>query len=143
MPLARYFSFVGSLLLALLFLADWYFPKLIAPPATAGVDKTIIRLHSAHKWPEATIFDTSLPTIVPPPTPVIFATQRPLQPVAQAEGPSQAFAMAIKEAPAGGAERLKVARKQPGKRRSKVANARAPQLAAYDTGFRSIVPAGW
>ena len=53
MPLVRYFTVAGSLLLALLFLADWYFPKLVAPPATAGVDKTIIRLHSAHRWPEA------------------------------------------------------------------------------------------
>jgi hypothetical protein len=64
MPLARYFTFVGSLLLALLFLADWYFPKLVAAPARAGVDKTIIRLHSAHKWPEAIVFDTTLPTLV-------------------------------------------------------------------------------
>ena len=66
MPLVRYFTVTSSLLLALLFLADWYFPKLVAPPATAGVDKTIIRLHSAHRWPEAVVFDTSLPTIVPP-----------------------------------------------------------------------------
>ena len=77
MPLARYFTFTGSLLLALLFLADWYFPKLVAPPATAGVDKTIIRLHSAHKWPEAIVFDTNtIPAHLaaadtpPPPSPV-------------------------------------------------------------------------
>jgi hypothetical protein len=73
MPLARYFAVVGSLLLTLLFLADWYFPKLVAAPATAGVDKTIIRRHSAHRWPEATVFDTTLRTIVPPPAPLIFA----------------------------------------------------------------------
>ncbi len=143
MPLARYFTFVGGLLLALLFLADWYFPKLVAPPATAGVDKSIIRLHTAHKWPEATVFDTSLPTIVPPPAPLIFAVQRPPQPVARAEAPTQAFAMAIKEAPAAGAERLKPARKQRGQRKTRFANARTPHLASYETGFRSVMPAGW
>jgi hypothetical protein len=141
MPLARYFTFVGSLLLALLFLADWYFPKLVAPPATAGVDKSIIRLHTAHKWPEATVYDTSLPTIVPPPSPMIFAERRP--PVAQAEAPTQAFAMAIKESPATGTELLKPARKQPGKRKTKFANARAPHLASYAFGARSVAPAGW
>jgi hypothetical protein len=143
MPLARYFTFVGSLLLALLFLADWYFPKLVAPPATAGVDKSIIRLQSAHKWPEATVFDTSLLTIVPPPALLIFAVQRPPQPVAQAEAPTQAFAMAIKETPAAGAERLKPARKQPGKRKTRLAHARTPHLASYEIGFRNVVPAGW
>ena len=143
MPLARYFSVVGSLLLALLFLADWYFPKLVAAPATAGVDKTIIRLHTAHKWPEATVFDTSLPTIVPPPEPLILAERRPPPPVAQAKAPTQAFAMAITESPAAGAERLKPARKQPGKRKTRFANARPPHLASYEIGFRSAVPAGW
>jgi hypothetical protein len=143
MPLARYFTFAGSLLLALLFLADWYFPKLVVPPATAGVDKSIIRLHSAHRWPEATVYDTSLPTIVPPSTPLIFAVQRPPQPVAQAEAPTQAFAMAIKETPAAGTERLKPAGKQPGKRKTRFVNARSPQLASYEIGFRSVMPAGW
>jgi hypothetical protein len=142
MPLARYFTFAGSLLLALLFLADWYFPKLVAPPATAGVDKSIIRLHSAHKWPEATVYDTSLPTIVPPPAPLIFAVQRPPQPAAGAEAPTRAFAMAINDSPAA-AEHLKPARKLPGKRRTRFANARAPHLASYEFGARSIVPAGW
>jgi hypothetical protein len=143
MPLARYFTFVGSLLLALLFLADWYFPKLVAPPATAGVDKTIIRLHTAHKWPEATVYDTSLPTIVPPPAPLILTMQRPPQPIAQAEAPAQAFAMAINEAPAAGAKSLKPARKQPGRRKAGYASARTPHLASYENGFRSPGPAGW
>lgn len=135
MLLARYFTVVGSVLLALLFLADWYFPKLVAPTATAGVDKTIIRLHSAHKWPEATVYDTSLPTIVPPPAPLIFAVQRPPQSVVQAEAPTQAFAMAIKESPPAGAKRLKPVQKQPGKRKT--------TFASDETGFRFMAPAGW
>lgn len=143
MPLARYFAVAGSLLLALLFLADWYFPKLVAAPARAEVDKIIIRLHSAHKWPEATVFDTSLPTIVPPPSPLIVAQRQPPSPIAQAEAPTRAFAMAIAESPAAGAERLKPARKQPVKRRIRTANSRSPHVASYEFGFRSEVPAGW
>ena len=67
MPIGRYFVFSGSLLLALLFLADRYIQNWSRRRRLAGVDKTIIRLHTAHKWPEAIVFDTSLPTIVPPP----------------------------------------------------------------------------
>ena len=67
MPLGRYFAFVGSLLLGLLFIADWYLPS--ASPQTffreARVDKSMIRIKSAHKWPESIVIDTSLPTIVP------------------------------------------------------------------------------
>jgi hypothetical protein len=67
MPLARYFFFVGGVLLALLFASDAVLPKLPAVEATAdpGVDKSIIRIHSDRKWPERIVFDTSLPTIVP------------------------------------------------------------------------------
>src|ERR1019366_2019467 len=32
----------------------------------ARVDKSIIRIKSAHKWPEPLVIDASLPTIVPP-----------------------------------------------------------------------------
>ncbi len=83
MPLGRYFAFTGSLLLALLFLADWYIPK-VAPATVADVDRTIIRIHSAHKWPEAINIDTSLPTIVPPTTTVVAETAaRPAPPASR------------------------------------------------------------
>ena len=68
MPLARYFIFVGGVLLALLFVVDAYLPKLpatVSDRAEAGTDKSIIRIHSDRKWPERIVFDTSLPTIVP------------------------------------------------------------------------------
>ncbi|WP_154070765.1 hypothetical protein [Bradyrhizobium lablabi] len=67
MPLGRYFFYMGTLLLALLFLADWYMPQPAAPTARPEVDRTVIRLHSRDKWPERIVIDTSLPTIVPPP----------------------------------------------------------------------------
>ena len=70
MPLVRYFTFIGSLLLSLLFLADWYMPKLAAEPTHVDVDRSIIRIHSRHKWPDAIVIDTTLPTITPP-APVI------------------------------------------------------------------------
>jgi hypothetical protein len=66
MPLARYFVFVGGVLLALLFIFDAFQPKLPVTDATeAGVDRSVIRIHSDRKWPERVVFDTSLPTIVP------------------------------------------------------------------------------
>src|SRR6478672_13528433 len=67
-PLVRYFFFVGSLLLALLFIAEWYLPASSSQTLfrEARVDKSIIRIKSAHKWPEPIVIDTSLPTIVPP-----------------------------------------------------------------------------
>ena len=68
MPLARYFVFVGGVLLALLFVVGAVLPQLpVADTDTAGaeVDKSTIRIHSDRKWPERVVFDTSLPTVVP------------------------------------------------------------------------------
>jgi hypothetical protein len=70
MPLARYFLFVGGVLLALLLLINVVLPKLPveAEGAEAGRDKAVIRIQSDRKWPERVVFDTNLPTIVPPQT---------------------------------------------------------------------------
>jgi hypothetical protein len=89
MPLVRYFVFVGGILLGLLFLADWYFPA----PATAvaslsdDVDRTIIRIHSSHKWPDAVRMDTGAP--MPATSPV---TAEAIEPAAPAEHVRQAYA---------------------------------------------------
>jgi hypothetical protein len=64
MPLARYFSFVGGVLLALLFILDARFPKLPAS-AKSKVYPPVIRIYSDRKWPERIVYDTRLPTIVP------------------------------------------------------------------------------
>jgi hypothetical protein len=62
MPLMRYFCYVGGILLALLFIADAYFPKL--PDAlSARTVSYIIRIHSDRKWPERVVYDTSHPTV--------------------------------------------------------------------------------
>lgn len=72
MPIARYFFFVGGVLLALLFAVDAYVPKepvvgstAVAAAAVAAENPTL-RIRSARKWPERVVYDTSLPTIVPP-----------------------------------------------------------------------------
>jgi hypothetical protein len=66
MPVARYFLFVGGVLLALLFIFDAVVPEVpVAASTQASADKSIIRIHSDRKWPERVVFDTSLPTIVP------------------------------------------------------------------------------
>jgi hypothetical protein len=67
-PIARYFMFVGCALIALLFIAGWCLPT---PPAmfadqSVATDRAVIRLKSAHKWPEKVILDTSQPTMAPP-----------------------------------------------------------------------------
>ena len=65
MPLARYFIFVGGTLAALLFVGNWCLPT--PPPMFAvhqhDIDRTIIRIRSARKWPEKVDLDTSHPTI--------------------------------------------------------------------------------
>ena len=67
MPIARYFIFVGGTLAALLLIAGWCLP---APPAMFAdqltIDRAIIRIKSARKWPEKVVLDTSQATITPP-----------------------------------------------------------------------------
>jgi hypothetical protein len=59
MPLARYFLYVGSVLLALLFIADACLPK---PPAFNHSDefRPVIRIYSDRGWPERVIYNTGL-----------------------------------------------------------------------------------
>ena len=64
MPLARYFSFVGALLLALLFALDAFVPK-VPVVEKAKASSPLIRIYSDRKWPERIVYDTNAPTIVP------------------------------------------------------------------------------
>ena len=69
MPVARYFLFVGGVLLALLFALDAFAPQQAAVASNAAspsIDKTVVRIRSDQKLPERVVYDTSLPTIVPP-----------------------------------------------------------------------------
>ena len=135
MPVIRYFVVVGGMLLGLLFLADWYFPASAA--ATAGadtdVDRSIIRIHSLHKWPAAIRMDTSAP--MPTPDPVIAAATAPDAPI---ERVKQAYAF---EPPAQKAlekprRRTKPSRPLWGEQGQHVANYQPPDS-------RGWPPAGW
>jgi hypothetical protein len=130
-PLGRYFAFVGSLLLGMLFIADWYLPSASSQTffRETRVDKSIIRIKSAHKWPEPIVIDTRLPTIVPPlplsaKAPVI---NQPREALAQWNSP------------------LTKASEYPGPVRAKrkvATQARPTRIAAYPA-TQEALPAGW
>jgi hypothetical protein len=90
MPVARFFLFVGGVLLALLFAVDAFAPQqmAVADNTAPSIDKTVVRIRTDQKLPERVVYDTSLPTIVPPvaktqiaavpPAPVVDATAQTL-----------------------------------------------------------------
>jgi hypothetical protein len=84
MPLIKYFGFVGSALVLLLIGSGWCFPRPPSgPPEPHGVtDRPAIRIASAERLPERVIIDTSLPTIVSPPSVLEFAERWPQATVA-------------------------------------------------------------
>jgi hypothetical protein len=138
MPLARYFVFTGSLLLSLLFLADWYLPPLAPPPARADVDRSIIRLHSGHKWPERIVIDTSLPTIVPPPAKV--ADNLPETSPPRVRSPKEAYAQLT---PAQAAPPA-IAVKSAPKRRTRTAARAVARVTSFEaTEFRNPFAMSW
>src|ERR1043166_246102 len=96
MPVARYFLYVGGVLLALIFAFDAFAPQ---QPAVASnmasnqvptVDRTVVRIRSDQKLPERVVYDTSLPTIVP----ASAVTAQMAAPVARPSVPAAAPAVA-------------------------------------------------
>ena len=85
MPVLRYFLFVGGVLLALLLAVDAFSPQQVAVASNTapGVDKTVVRIRSDQKLPERVVYDTSLPTIVPP-TATVQVAAAPAAPAAEA-----------------------------------------------------------
>jgi hypothetical protein len=82
MPVARYFMIVGGALLTLLFLIDAYSPRaVVTDNTTPSIDRSVVRIHSDQKLPERVVYDTSLPTIVPP-APKVQVAAAPQPPVA-------------------------------------------------------------
>jgi hypothetical protein len=150
MPLRRYFAYTGGVLLALLFLIDWYQPRPAVDPAHTDIDRSIIRIHSMHKWPGAVAYDTSQPTIVPS-APTVAAEA----PVPSA--PREAFASAPKPEPTPAAAtppaRPATASKH-ATRRVRVARTRSTRIASYERpsyeqpsyemfGFRPLFSGRW
>src|SRR5258708_37389366 len=68
MPIGRYIAWVGTSLVALLFMADWCLPKSLPEPSRDATNRPVIRIASIQQPPERIVIDTSQPTIVPPPT---------------------------------------------------------------------------
>lgn len=68
MPLARYFLYVGGVLLALLFVTDAWLPK---PAARVHTDvfQPAILVYSDRNWPERVFYDTTREAVSPSPTP--------------------------------------------------------------------------
>jgi hypothetical protein len=91
MPVARYFLFVGGVLLALLLAIDTFVPQetVVASQAAPSVDKTVVRIRSDQKLPERVVYDTSLPTIVPPLAVTAQVTAPVVAPSAAADATAQ------------------------------------------------------
>ena len=133
MPVARYFLFVGGVLLALLFAVDALVPKqaVVASQAAPSVDKTVVRIRSDQKPPERVVYDTSLPTIVPPRAATAQAVAPSVPAAASADANAQArvretFAQFV---PA-------EAKKPEPQRKRKVAKSRPPMQIAQQRQMR-------
>ena len=95
MPLARYFLYVGGVLLTLVFILDACLTRLPVMQSS-HVDAPVIRIHSDRKWPERIVFDTSLPTIVPAQAAIAqhgIASPAPVTDVSLKEREREAFAL--------------------------------------------------
>jgi hypothetical protein len=83
MPLLRYIGFVGSALVLSLFGLSWCFPQPVSEPIRSEVGRPVIRISSVERLPERLDFDTSLPTIMPPPIVMDFAERWPVADVVE------------------------------------------------------------
>jgi hypothetical protein len=100
-PIARYIVWVGTSLLALLFVANWFLPESLPEPAHEAIDKPVIRIASIQP-PERVVIDTNQPTIVPPPALFESASSGnplPLQSYASADPPAQMVVDSAKKLP--------------------------------------------
>jgi hypothetical protein len=122
MPIARYFLFVGGVLLALLLAVDAFVPQqaVVASQAVPSIDKTVVRIRSDQKLPERVVYDTSLPTIVPPVVTAQAAAPAPTPAVAEIQAQArvrETFAQFVPEAkksdPQARQRKRKVAKSRP------------------------------
>ena len=131
MPVARYFLFVGGVLLALLLAIDALVPQqaIVASQASPSVNKTVVRIRSDQKLPERVVYDTNLPTIVPPPAMTAQVTTTVVAPPTVAAAPVSADASAQARARETFAQFVPAEAKKPEpqvQRKRKVAKARPP-----------------
>jgi hypothetical protein len=122
MPIGRYVACVGTALLGLLLLANWFQPQSLAEPAVPELARPVIRIVSVQQPPERIVIDTNLPTIVPPLTPGADAAPDDSAPKVQSHLPTTSSTSHTT-----GAEKKKLKKKR--KHTSEVA-AKAPPSAS-------------
>ncbi|MCA6109999.1 hypothetical protein [Bradyrhizobium cenepequi] len=124
MPVGRYIAWVGASLLVLMYIVDWCSPQSLTEAPGDPVERPAIRIASVERPPELVVIDTSLPTIVPPPTlaePVTTSEPPPVRTLATAPSPPvRALAAAPPPPPAVEVE----------KKTKKVVKRQAPKVAA-------------
>ncbi len=128
----------------MLFVAEWYLPD--SPQSfvrEAYVDKSIIRIKSAHKWPERVVIDTSLPTIVPPSAAILANAPVINQP---REAFAQVDAQQVSRNPSPTSSKPKVAKKVTNTRMAayrEPPQGSAPEVSPREVSSREVLPAGW
>jgi hypothetical protein len=146
MPVARYFLFIGGVLLALLFALDAFAPQqvAVATNSAASIDKTVVRIRSDQKLPERVVYDMSLPTIVPPAAKTQVATA-PAAPVAELNAPAQVRDTFAQVVPAEAKKPEKQIEPQAARKRkvAKVRSARPVQFAQQQQHFGFFGNNGW
>lgn len=117
MPVVRYFLYVGGALLALLFVVDTLVPRdvEVAINSAPAVERPIVRIHSNQKLPERVVYDTSLPTIVPPTAKVQVAVAPPVAAPSAQSRVRDTFAQFVPEAKQPAPESRQVAAAEPPK----------------------------
>jgi len=140
MPFIRYFVCAGGMLLGMLLLANRCFPVSTATLADDHLDRSVIRIHSSQRWPDAIRFDT---TSAPTPTRVDgsapISTKVPhVARLPVAEPVRQAFAMepSLPQKPSGKIRHARHSRFASHGSRPRFANNERPELAAWP-------PIGW
>jgi hypothetical protein len=135
MPILRYIVWVGTSLLALLLVANWFLPGPPQEAAHEAIEKPVIRIASAQHSPEPVFIDTHQPTIVPPPMPSESA-------IPDVPSPLQSYASVDPPPATAGVEQRK--RKNLKGQKTKVANYQSPlvntHVAASGGSATSIPP---
>jgi hypothetical protein len=131
MPIARYIAWVGTSLLTLLFVVNWFLPEYAAAPAPEASNRPIIRIASVQQPPERIVIDTSQPTIVPPPTLFVDTVADQSSPLVESYASATLPATVVKP----DQKKRKVAKRKPPKvAPDQPASASTPAVASGNSG---------
>jgi hypothetical protein len=119
MPILRYIVWVGTSLLALLFVANWFLPDPPQQVAHEAIEKPVIRIASVQRPADSVFIDTNQPTTVPPPMPSESA-------IPDVPSPLQAYASVDPPPVTAGVDRKKP--KDLKRQRAKVATLQVPSV---------------